>query len=179
MRTPAPLARGWHKLCLILDLIFHARAHWRSWRKLAKALFNEGGATIDTPSLPGLAPLRTLIQADGDVLVIVHQDDPLDEEVLRRHGQRVDDWYTQVRAALRRAEVMLEAVAAPISSIPSAWSGWRAWGAGPADGITAVVPAAVASVVVFFIVRKVVGWVAYALLKTRIDKWLGGAGITG
>jgi len=77
----------------------------RSWRSLIVGFLVEGGATIDTPPAAEGEPIgaRTLIQPDGDVVVIVARASLRDEALLAEHRRQVAQWYDRSRDAVRRA----------------------------------------------------------------------------
>ena len=65
-------------------------------RRLALDLFQEGGATIDTPPAAAAgAPLaaRTVVQADGDLVCMVDERYCADVELQRAHHRQVEEWF--------------------------------------------------------------------------------------
>ena len=73
-------------------------------RRLASELFQGGGATIDTPPDQAAgSPLavRTVVQADGDVICLVDERHCADVDLRRAHGRQVDAWFVGVGSTLR------------------------------------------------------------------------------
>lgn len=73
-------------------------------------MLQAGGATIETP--PQQAPdqtvlARTVIQPDGDVLVLVHGNYVRDGQLQRDHSAVVSGWYARSDAAFTNVRVLL------------------------------------------------------------------------
>lgn len=161
-------------------VVLYGAWRWNAWRALTGQLFRQGGAAIDTGAPSEGMWLRTLIQVDGDVLVIIHGRPPT-ADLLRRHQARVERWYERNRRVVRQSVGSLKAVTDGLSVAAAAESGWSTVQAleGVIGGVIGGALGLVAGTAAFGIVRLVLRWVASALLRRRVDAWLGVAGNGG
>lgn len=166
-------------LLVLAGLALHPLRWWKAWRSLAAELFRQGGVTIDTPAADEGEPiaLRTVIQPDGDVLVLVREGPVPDDELLIEHRDRVDRWYQGNRHAVHQAAGALRAVVSSLSLASAAASGWA--GSQRASGLTAVLLGFVVPCVVFPVAKRGLGTLASLFLRRRMDRWLGGASTLG
>lgn len=153
-------------------VVLYGGWRWNAWRALTRQLFRKGGAAIDTDAPSEGMWLRTLIQVDGDVLVIIQGQLPT-ADLLRRHQQRVERWYEQNRKVVRQSVGSLKAVTDGLSLVAAAESGWSTTQAvaGVAGGALGLLAATSA----FGISRLLLRWVVSALLRRRVDTWVGTA----
>lgn len=103
------------------------RRQWSAFRRLRAALFDDGGVTIDTPPRPGEEGpyrLRTVIQADGDVLWLVRGDLVRKAPILQAHVALVATWYDEASATVRGLRRYLEVLQAAIAAVVGC--GWLA-----------------------------------------------------
>lgn len=166
----------WSDLLLLLAVLRHPVRQWTAWRDLA-GLLGDGGVTIDTPPAPEGHPIgaRTVIQADGDVLVIVAEATLRDDVLLCEHARRVDEWYERSRGAVARGALALRALIATVStaiSAPGGWSTFRRLG-----GLAGVLGGAFAFLTLLVLVGWLLGRLASVLLRRRMKGWLGGGGL--
>ncbi len=167
-------------LPLLLDLIRHPVRRWGGWHTMAVELFGKGGMTIDTPATRDndLIGFRTLIQPDGDVVVIVDDASLLDEDLLRRHRQLVTAWYERSTTMLRQVEVSLRAIITAVAVVVAVTLGLIGSEI-LANGILRLALSALISGVAFPLLRFGAKSLAYALVRRRMDAWVGGAGAAG
>lgn len=100
---------------------------WSAFGRLRAALFNDGGVTIDTPPLPGEEGpyrLRTVIQADGDVLWLVRRDLVRQAPILQAHVALVATWYDEASSTVRGLRRYLTVLQAAIGA--TVGCGWLA-----------------------------------------------------
>ena len=98
------------------------RRRWAEFHRLRRALFEEGGAVIESPGdahgRAGALDARTVVQADGDVLWFVHEDAAGDAAAMAAHAERVGRWYAEsgrTMAGLRAQLGVLRATASGVS----------------------------------------------------------------
>jgi hypothetical protein len=159
----------------LLGVILHPLRWWRAWRSLAGQLFLEGGVAIDTPPAAEGQPidLRTLIQPDGDVLVLVRDGWEPDAGRIADHLGRVARWYDESRTVVLQSAGALRAVVMGVSVGAAGGSGWTTLDR--LDGITGLAAALGVSAGLFGALRLGLGRLGSILLRRRIDRWLGGA----
>ncbi len=164
---------------LLADLALHPLRWWKAWRSLAGELFKQGGVAIDTPPAGEREPvaLRTVIQPDGDVLVLVREAPVPDDQLLAEHRRRVDRWYQGNRDAVHQAAGALRAMVSTLSLGSAAASGWAAFER--ASGFPGVLLGLVLPCVVFPVAKLGLGRLASTFLRRRMDRWLGGASPVG
>jgi hypothetical protein len=135
-QTAADWSRAWGTVRQLRPA--ELRRRWDEFRVLRAELFDTGGATIDWPrDVSEGSPLlaRTVVQPDGDVLWVVHEDFVTDAGMLRSHSESVAGWYESasdtvtalrlyLRTLLTGASVMASAVAG-IGSFQE-WGWWAA-----------------------------------------------------
>ena len=162
---------------LVLDLVRHPRQRIGGWQTMAVQLFRKGGMTIDTPAVRdgSLIGIRTLIQPDGDVVVIVDDASHLDEDLLRRHRQLVTSWYERSRTTLQQVAVTLSASISAVAGVVALATGLLGSDA-VANGIIRLVIGPVITGVAYPFIRLGVRRLVYALVRRRMDHWVGGAG---
>lgn len=161
-------------LVLLLGLASYAAVRWQAWRSLTIELFREGGVTLDTAAPDRTTMLRTLIQIDGDVLVIVGGEEPT-ADLLVQHRERVDRWYEENRTVVRQSIGSLRTLMAGMSLGGSAASGWSTFqSVGGSVGAAAGVGLAA---VLLPILRAGLGWLASWFVRQRVKGWLGPAAI--
>jgi len=152
---------------------------WRSWRSLTAGFLREGGATITTSSAAEATTVvaRTVIQPDGDVLVMVNLGFLHAEVLLAQHSRQVAEWFDRSRASMRQATLALQALALSVSGGAAAESWWSVYRRlhGIAGGVTGLVASAVA----FPLVHLLIGRLASVVVRRQVDRWLGGAGAIG
>lgn len=160
-------------LVLFGRVVAHPRRHWSRWHALVRDLFGCGGVTIDTPPAGGdeVIWVRTVIQPDGDVLVLVHEDHVTDDVVLAMHQQRVSHWYEEGQATVRQALVTLRVLiwglsATAAASLGSVTSSLVRWEVGLLVG-GALLP----------FLRWLFGFLANDLLQGRIEQVLHQVGV--
>ena len=172
-------------LAVLASLIRHRKRWWRAWRSLADELFREGGATIDSTAggghdgEQGDIVLRTLIQPDGDVLVLVRAGPLLDDELLAGHRRRVEEWYEGNRTAVHQAAGALRALVATGSLAAAGASGWGVTEPVALDGAGRALAGLAVSAVVLPCARYALSRSAERLLRSQINRWLGSLGTAG
>lgn len=163
-------------------VLAHPVRQWRSWHGLARDLFGYGGVTIDTPPAEGdeeklaktAVQARTVIQPDGDVLVLVRVDDDdrlPDGPVLAAHQQRVGEWYEQGREIVGQAVVTLRVLIGTLSLVAATTLGSFTWSMVSWQAGLVVLGAAVP------LGRWLLGRLARGLLQGRIDRLLRTVGV--
>jgi len=165
-------------LLVLLGVLCHPSRHWKAWRGLAH-LLGAGGATIDTPPAAEDDPIsaRTVIQPDGDVIVIVDPQALLDDQLVEEHLRRVADWYGRGRGAVHDGLAALRALIAAVSGTLGMSSGWYAFRreGGLSGGLLGVV--------VFAVLPLFVGWLLGRIISSVVQRkmkgWLGGGGLAG
>ena len=162
-------------LPLGLFLLYGGR-RWSAWRSLTSQLFEEGGAAIDTDAPAEGTSLRTLIQIDGDVLVIVRGELPT-ADLLAEHRKRVERWYEENRTVVRQTVGSLRMVTDGLSLVAAAGSGWSTFEAFEGSLLSALGPVVAAGV--FPTLRIALRWVASSILRRRAGAWLGAVGGEG
>lgn len=155
-----------------LVLVYGGR-RWNAWRSLTSQLFEQGGAAIDTSAPTEGSSLRTLIQIDGDVLVIVRGALPT-ADLLAEHRRRVEGWYEENRRVVRQTVGSLRMTADGLSLVVAAGSGWTTFEAFEGSLLSALGPAVGAGM--FPTLRIALRWVASAVLRRRAGVWLGADG---
>lgn len=82
-------------------------------RALVTDQFRDGGATIDTrrPAGPGVGA-RTVVQPDGDVLLLVDEEAWEEDAFREAHQRRVAEWFTAFRSTVTTARRVLRRGAA-------------------------------------------------------------------
>ena len=159
---------------LLVGLALHPVRSWRAWRSLTVELFEDGGATIDTTAAEETTRLRTVIQPDGDVLVIVQGDEP-STDLVATHRAQVERWYEDNRKALRRSLDPLRAMMAAVSAAGATASGWSTFDA--LEGGTGAVAGLVAGAVVAPLLRLGIGALVAGIVRRRVARWLGPVGL--
>lgn len=122
--TPKAVGRD---LLLLGGVMAAPIRQWKDWRDVAVEFLGEGGAMITTPPVdhenqPVLA--RTIVQPDGDVLVIVDRAALIDASVLTAHQHRVDEWYRRRTVVVRQAAIAFKALAIAIGAVMALPAGW-------------------------------------------------------
>jgi hypothetical protein len=95
---------------------------------LERELFQQAGATINTPdtreddagATEAVAPTvhaRTVIQADADVLVLVHPDRVHDVELINAHLEQVGAWFARLEATMTAMVAWLRAAGTVLSVV--------------------------------------------------------------
>lgn len=166
-------------LPLLVEVLRHPVRGWVGWRTMAVELFRQGGMTLDTPASrrADLIGARTLIQPDGDVVVIVDDVSLLDDDLLRRHRQLVGAWYERSKTTMRQVEVSLRALIFAVAAVVAVASGW--FTSGVVDGILRLPIGAAVSRVVFPVLRLAARNLVYGLVRRRMDTWVGSIGTAG
>jgi len=166
----------WGDLLLVLDLVLHPVRQWRSWRSLTAGLLGDGGATITTSSAAEVKTVvaRTVIQPDGDVLVMVDPGFLHADVLLAQHGRQVAEWFDRSRASMRQATLTLQALSLGASGGAGAESWWSVYSR--VHGIGGGVLGLAASGAIAPLVHMLFGRLASAVVRHRVDRWLGGAG---
>jgi len=171
-------------LVLLGDVVAHPVRQWRSWRDLVIGFLGEGGATVDSPPPVAGEPnedrpigARTVIQPDGDVVVAIDRSVLGDADLLRGHGQQVDEWYARSAATLRQAALAVRAVAVVLSGMVTLAS---AWTSGLRPPLYVAVPfLGVAWTGFGWLVAKALRPVLGTFLRVRIGRLLRRPGPTG
>lgn len=84
-----------------------ARASHSAWQRAtrfitsARDLFGRGGKCFETATTAGAAPLRTLIQPDGDMITTMPASAACDDQLLHLHGAGIVAWLHQFDADTR------------------------------------------------------------------------------
>lgn len=84
-----------------------ARASHSAWQRAtrfitsARDLFGRGGKCFETATTAGAAPLRTLIQPDGDMITTMPASAACDDQLLHLHGAGIVAWLHQFHADTR------------------------------------------------------------------------------
>ena len=114
------------------------RRRWAEFARLRRALFDEGGAAIESPGdthgRPGALDARTVVQPDGDVLWFVDEVIARDARALRAHAESVARWYEEsgrttaaLRAQLNILRAAASGLAAALVALASPVDLWSLW----------------------------------------------------
>ena len=82
---------------------------------------------------------RTVVQPDGDVLVLVAERYCVDPDLRRLHATRVAAWFEQLETTVTTTAVALRRAAVTLASVVVTLSGLQAWRASLASGIVVLV----------------------------------------
>ncbi|MCA1672022.1 MAG: hypothetical protein LC799_07415 [Actinobacteria bacterium] len=102
-------------------------------RRVKDELFAAGGATIDTPEPPDspddafAVTARTVVQPDGDVLVLVAERYCVDADLRRLHAVRVAAWFERLERTVTTTAVALRRAAVTLVSVIVTLSGLQTW----------------------------------------------------
>jgi len=162
----------WNDLVLLVGVVLHPVRQWKSWHSVTAGFLHDGGATIDTPPAGTDHPIgvRTVIQPDGDVLVIIDENCLHDGALLGEHSRRVAEWYEASREVTRRAVVTVRALILAASGGLAVASG-RASFAG-VHGLTGSAIRLAISAVTIPLVGLILSRLASFVLRRRIHQWL-------